>query len=176
MVICAAFDVSDGFASEGTPKAPFSDNLDALQISFENPRIVCESTLIPVDNSGTSAVHGQASVNITFESMQGSYMSGFDTTLLDVNKLECNIKLILGQASLGSGHSALFIEGKIARARAAGGVNGLANRRARKSAVDAGHAAFIASGPSSTDQYVTLDMQIACTEFVMMVTDALLLA
>lgn len=176
VVLCAAFSVTDDDAPDTTSKASSAVSLDALQISFEKAQIICDCAVPPLDDkAGASAIRGQFSVDLTIESMQGSYMSVPDMSLLDIDKFECNTKLKLGQPSLSSGQGFLAAGPKVARARAAG-ANGLVHRRVRRPSADAGQLAFVMSGAAPSDESATLDVQCACAEFALLVTDSLLLA
>jgi hypothetical protein len=175
VVLCAAFSVTDDNILDASKMSP-RVNLDALQISFEKTQITCDRSFSPLDDRlVSSAVRGQASVDLTFESIQGSYMSVPDMSLLDINKFEWNIKLKLGQPSLSSGQSSLAASAKIPRARVAG-ANGLVQRRVRRPSADAGQLAFIISGAYPNDESVNLDIQSASAEVALFITNSLLLA
>lgn len=174
LVICAAFSVLEGQCSQSSLKTPSGVCLDAMQISFEKTLITGESTLVPAERkSGMPTVQGHASVHLTFESMQSSYMSVEDMALLEIKKFECNTKLALGQASTSAAQRSLAAEAKIARARASG-VNGLVLRRARRPSADAGQMAFIVSEAAGADESVTLDSQIMCADLAVRVSKSLL--
>lgn len=176
VVLCAAFSATDADVPYASLKVPPSANIDALQISIDKTQIIFDRALSALDDkSGSSAVRGQASVNLTFESMQGNYMSVPDISLLDVNKFECNIKLNLGQPSFGSGPGSLAASAKVPRARVAG-ANGLVQRRVRRPSMDAGNLATITSGSSPGDESVNLDVQSVCAEFTLFITDSILFA